>query len=124
MTIEFRENPLKDRGMIDGHISEVNDKRSDWTKRESYRDFLGNREINKADIINALYWAEKMQKEYKGTARIVIDLFGNISEGAKEKISQYPNTSAECLDEEKRAIVRKKLKKEWKDMLDGTQAGI
>jgi len=65
-----------------------------------------------------------MQREYKGTARIVLDLFGNISEGAKEKISQYPNTSPECLPEDERAVVRQQVKKEWRNMLDGTQAGI
>ena len=101
--------------MIDGSISEVKDIRSDWTNRETYRDFIGKKEIGRKNIDAVINWANRMEKQYKGTARIVIDWFGSMDKEALNLISKYPNTSPECLPEDERAVVRQQVKKEWRE---------
>jgi len=120
MTIEFRPHPQVEPSLITGHIEEIKNKKIDWLKQPGFSIHNGYIEnpLTEEQVQKALDWAMVMQEKYKGTARIVLSWFGELTEGAKKAISLYPTVSPaySVNDDENEALRRKQqMLKDWKN---------
>ena len=95
MTIEHRPHPQKEPSLITGSIHEVDGKIIDWVKYPYFQEHNGYKEcpLTLKQIENALKWAWIMQDKYHGTARIILNWFGEMTPEAMEKLKPYPEVS-------------------------------
>jgi hypothetical protein len=120
MTIETRPNPQIEPSLITGFIEEVKNKRIDINKYpcKIIHNGYEPRPLTENQITEILSWAWTMQERYKGTARIVLSWFGELTEGAKKVLSPYPtvNPVYSANDDENEALRRKQqMLKDWKN---------
>ncbi len=131
MTIEHRPHPQVEPSLITGSIHEVDGKIVDWVKHPYFQEHNGYKEcpLRAEQIVNALNWAWIMQEKYHGTARIILNWFGQLTPEAMEKLKPYPevnphydlvkNPEMDMTEESKRR--KQEMVRKWKQ---GRRSGI